>query len=415
MTGNLARGTVLAVVVLVHPTAAGAHETDASRFTLNGFGTLGVVHSDEDQADFVSSLFAPDGAGYTRAWSPEVDSRLGLQLTANFTPRLTGVLQLVAEQRYDDSYPPTVEWANLRYDITPDLSVRAGRMVQSSFMVSEYRKVGYATPWVRPPEEVYRLVPVTNFDGIDFSLRSRFDGFTNTLQGAYGRKDGTLPDGGTVEIRDVVALTDTLEWGATTLFASYGRTRLTIDDENLNTLFNGFRQFGPEGEAIADRYSVNDKRYEVMAVGMRYDPGDWFVMGELAHANSRTYIGDVRGWYVTGGYRFGAVTPYVTLARVSLDSSTSDPGLSLGGLPPPLAAQAAALNGALNGLLESEPRQKSVTLGARWDFTRNAALKVQYERLDLDQGSPGVLSNTQPGFEPGGRVDLFSVSLDFVF
>jgi hypothetical protein len=148
---------------------------------------------------------------------------------------------------------------------------------------------------------------------------------------------------------------------------------------------------------------------------MRYDPGDWFVMGELAHANSRTYIGDVRGWYVTGGYRFGAVTPYVTLARVSLDSSTSDPGLSLGGLPPPLAAQAAALNGALNGLLESEPRQKSVTLGARWDFTRNAALKVQYERLDLDQGSPGVLSNTQPGFEPGGRVDLFSVSLDFVF
>jgi hypothetical protein len=416
MMAKLAMVTALAVAVLVHPTAAEADDTGASRFTLNGFGTLGLVHSDEEQADFVSNQFtAPDGAGYTRAWSPEVDSRLGLQLTASLSPRLTGILQLIAEQRYDDSYTPSVEWANLRYDITPDLSVRAGRMVQSSFMVSQYRKVGYATPWVRPPDEVYHLVPATNYDGIDLSYRARFAGFTNTLQGAYGRKDISLPAGGTSEARDAVILTDTLEWGATTLHASYSRVRLTIDADNLNALFAGFRQFGPEGEAIADRYDVDDKRYEVMAVGARYDPGDWFVMGELADSSSRTFLGDARGWYLTGGYRFGAVTPYVTLARARMDSSTSDPGLSLAGLPPPLAAQAAGLNATLNGLLGSAARQKNVTLGARWDFTRNAALKVQYERLELDDGSPGILVNTQPGFEPGGRVDLFSVSLDFVF
>lgn len=413
--GKLARVTALAVTVLVHLSVAGADDTDSSRITLNGFGTLGVVHSDEEQADFVSNQFAPDGAGFTRAWSPEVDSRLGLQLTAILTPRLTGILQLIAEQRYDDSYTPSVEWANLKYDITPDLSVRVGRMVQSSLMVSEYRKVGYATPWVRPPEEVYRMIPVTNFDGIDLSFRSHFDGFTNTLQGAYGRKDATLPGGGTVKARDAVTLSDTLEWGAVTLFASYSRYRVTIDDENLNTLFDGFRQFGPEGDAIANRYDFDNKRVEVMAVGAGYDPGDWFVMGEWARSKRRNFLGDSRGWYLTGGYRFGAVTPYVTLARVRVVSSTSDPGLALGGLPPPFAAQAGALNAALNGFLGSVAQQKSLTLGARWDFARNMALKLQYERLDLDDGSPGVLVNTQPGFEPGGRVDLFSISLDFVF
>jgi hypothetical protein len=415
MMEKLAWITALVVAVLVPPTAAQAHESGVSRFSLNGFGTLGVVHSDEGQADFVSNLFAPDGAGYTRAWSPEVDSRLGVQLTANLTPRLTGIVQLVAEQRYDSRYTPTVEWANLKYNITPDLSVRAGRMVQSSLMVSEYRKVGYAIPWVRPPEEVYRLVPITNFDGIDFSFRSRFDGFTNTLQGAYGRNDATRPGGGTNEVRDIVVLTNTLEWGTTTLFASYGRTRLTANEENLNALFDGFKQFGPAGEVIADHYDVDDKRLEVMAVGARYDPGEWFMMGELAHSNSDTFIGNSRGWYLSGGYRFGAVTPYLTLARVWVDSSTSDPGLSLEGLPPALAAQAAGLNAALNGLLGAVAQQKSITLGARWDFARNRALKVQYERIDLDDGSPGVLSNIQPGFEPGGEVDLFSVSLDFVF
>jgi hypothetical protein len=95
MMGKLARVTALAAFAVLVPTAAGADEAVAPRLTFHGFGTLGVVHSDEDQADFVANQFsAPDGAGFTRAWSPEVDSRLGLQVTASLTPRLTGVLQL---------------------------------------------------------------------------------------------------------------------------------------------------------------------------------------------------------------------------------------------------------------------------------------------------------------------------------
>jgi hypothetical protein len=130
-----------AVAMLVCVTAAGAQTAEFPNFSFNGFGTFGVVRSDEDQADFASGLFVPDGAGYTREWSPEVDSVLGLQLTADLTPRFTGILQVISEQRYDGTYTPTVEWANLTFDITPDLSIRGGRMVQQTFMVSEYRKV----------------------------------------------------------------------------------------------------------------------------------------------------------------------------------------------------------------------------------------------------------------------------------
>ncbi|MCB2218650.1 hypothetical protein [Desulfofustis glycolicus] len=121
--------------------------------------------------DYVSNGFVPDGAGYTRSWSPEVDSRLGLQMAANLLLRLTGIVQVVAEQRYDDTYTPTIEWANLAFAITPDLNVRVGRMVLPVSIVSECRKAGNANPRVRPPEEVYRLIPVTNFDGIDLSYR----------------------------------------------------------------------------------------------------------------------------------------------------------------------------------------------------------------------------------------------------
>lgn len=115
------------------------------------------------------------------------------------------------------------------------------------------------------PEEVYRLIPVTNFDGVAVSYQSRFDGFTNIVRASYGSKDARLPDGGEVESRHGMTLVDTLEWGATTLFASYNRSDLTID--SLNPLFDAFREFGPRGEAIAERYDVNDNSFEFIALG----------------------------------------------------------------------------------------------------------------------------------------------------
>jgi len=127
-------------------------------FLLSGFGTLGVVHSSEDRADFVTTgIFQPDGAGHTHAWSPHVDSRLGLQLRAALTDRLSGTVQLVAESAYNNSwegrinrrYVPSLEWANLKYQITPDFDVRVGRFALPTFLHSDYRKVGYALTMLR--------------------------------------------------------------------------------------------------------------------------------------------------------------------------------------------------------------------------------------------------------------------------
>lgn len=116
-----------------------------------------------------------------------------MQLTANLAPQWSSVLQVIVEQDYKGHYTPDIEWANVKFDITPELSLRAGRVVLPTFMNSEYRKVGYAIPWIRPPEEVYRTVPVSNVDGIDAAYRFRFDDFTNTLQATYGQADKAFP------------------------------------------------------------------------------------------------------------------------------------------------------------------------------------------------------------------------------
>ncbi len=394
---------------------SGARGDEASRFKLefNGYATLGVVHSDEDQADFLGSLLLESGSGYSRSWSLEVDSRVGAQLTATFTPQLSAVVQVVAEQQVDGDYTPHVEWANLKYQVTPDASVRVGRIVVPTFMVSDYRKVGYANVWIRPPNEVYALVPLTANDGVDASYRLLAGSFAHTFQASVGRSDLELPDGGTAEARDAWGLVATTERDAWTGRLAYQRTHLYID--SYNTLFDAFRQFGPEGAAIADRYDADGGPFQFLGAGAQYDPGDWFVMAEAGSVRADSVVGDRTAWYVSGGYRWAKLTPYLTYSAVRTDSERSDPGLTVGAYPPALAGVITGLNAALNGLLASSPVQNTVSVGVRWDFMQNLDLKLQYDHSRLGAGSAGNLGNIQPGFRPGGSYNLVSIAADIVF
>ncbi len=387
-------------------------------FSVSGFGTLGVLHSDNDKADYLVDAFHPDGTGYTRRWSPDSDSRAGLQLTTTFGSRVTAVVQVVAEQRYDGSYRPSVEWANVKLQATPELSMRAGRSVLPIFSLSDSRKVSYASVWVRPPVEVYSLVPVTSNDGADASYRMAIGDATNTTQGGFGRSDSKFPGSaglgaGTAKVRKVIALADTFEKGFFTARVNYGQAHITIDE--YAPLGEALRMFGAQGAALADKYGVQDKRVDFIGVGATYDPGSWFVTGEWANFNTRSIIGKKDAWYVSGGHRFGKATPYATYARMKAVSNTSDPGLSLAGLPPQLAAAGAQLNAIVNAQLGAIPQQSTVSVGVRWDFLSNAALKLQYDRVSLGSTSNGTFGNIQPGFHAGGRVQLFSAAVDFVF
>ncbi len=259
-----------------------------------------------EHADFTSTIFKPEGAGYSHAWSADVDSLVGGQAAVRITTKLSAVVQVIAEQNYDGSHWPHVEWANINYQITPDLSVRAGRTVLPVFMVTDSRKIAYANPWVRPPLEVYGLVPILRNDGVDASYRRRVHSATNTFQVSAGRSDSKFPQGdaagySTAESRWGLAVADTVERGFATVRLNYGRTRFTIPE--FSPLFDGFRQFGPEGAAIAERYEPSQRPVTFFGLGASYDPGKWFVMGEWGHVSIHSVFGDTDGWYASGGYR----------------------------------------------------------------------------------------------------------------
>lgn len=341
-----------------------------SMFTFSGFGTVGATHSSSDDGDFVSTLYQPSGAGATRSWDLGATTKFGAQVNARITDQLSAVVQVVAMPRTNNTYNPRFEWANLQYAFTPDFKVRIGRTALASFMVSDTRLVGYANTWVRPPSEMYSAIPMTNLDGIDLSYRQRFGGVNSTLQVFTGRTDiETIGGAGQklpgTEIRNVVGVNNTFEFGAWSARVGYMRSDVSI-------------LLGPNF-----RLPIDQKAY---MVGAAYDPGTWFVQGEYARTELPGFLPTTKVGYLTGGYRIGAFTPYAMYAKSSPDKT-----------PAILAYD-----------------QSTTSLGLRWDAMRNIALKLQFDRVDLPRGSTGFFTNVRPGLA-GSKVNLVTVAADFVF
>jgi hypothetical protein len=409
--------TVLYQVAIV-AAAGAADDPAASMFTFGGFGTLGVVHSDQPLADFTSSTAEGQGAGHTRTWSAAVDSLLAAQVGAQLTPQLSAVLQVISEQNADTSFSPHVEWAYVKYQFTPDFSVRLGRTDLDQFLLTDSRHIGFSYPWVRPPIELYNLVPVTNSDGIDFSYRLAVADGSNTVDASIGHANYHYPISSTQstvtsDVTEELLLVDTFQRGAATLRLSYGQAHVSFP--TFDQLFDAFRKFGPQGVGIADLYDVDDRIITFYGVGAAYEPGDWFLMAELGRIDGHSVLGEATGWYVSSGHRFKKVTPYVTYAQTRPNTSTRSSGLDVAELPPSQSAVAAALNAELNTSLATIASQRTVSLGARLDVTSSVDLKLQLDRTNLGQNSQGWLTNLQPGFRPGSSLTLFSATLDFVF
>ncbi|NYE60653.1 hypothetical protein FHW58_001805 [Duganella sp. 1224] len=393
---------------------ADAAEADTGpRWTFGGFGTLGVARSNADQADFTANDLSPGAVGYSRRWSPTVDSRVGVQAGVDLNSAWSAVVQLVSERTLRNHYTPSVEWAYLQYRATPDLSLRAGRITLPLFLTGDYRKAGYALPWVRPPVEVYGAIPLSSSDGVDVSYRWQVGRTNNVTQLFYGRADVPATPGTRAQAHGLSGVSHTATTGALTLRASVLRAHLSVDFPR--PLFDGLRGFGAQGQALADEYELDPKHAWVATLGFNYDPGRWFAMGEIARLNAHSFLGDKTVAYVSSGYRHGDLTPYLTYAVSRPNVPNRVAGLDLDGQSAQRAAAGAQLNGGLNQLLAAIPRQNSISAGVRWDFHSGYALKLQYDRILPLQGSTGTFINVQPGFRAGQPVGVVSAALDFVF
>jgi hypothetical protein len=331
--------------------------------TFSGFGTLGVVHSDYSQADFIANVTQPRGAGFS-SWSATLDSDLGGQAKFTLTDSLSGVLQVLSRDDANGNFKPAVEWANLQYQLTPDLKVRVGRMVLPTYQYSDTQYVGYSLPWVRIPIEIAYTDAGLYSDGLDVLYRVKTGSVTQNLQVQWGRTPVDLPElKFTSALADVVVLSDTLQYG----------------DASLRLVY---QKYGSSGFPTV--------RLRVTGAGLTYDPGAWFVIADSNYSQDK-YFGDFLAWYVSGGVRLGRFAPY------AIYSVTHTQNIGTSGLT-------------------SLGNDHTVAAGVRWDFAKNLDTKFQLQQVTIDSvADPASFAGVGPGARIGDKVHVLSLTLDFVF
>lgn len=382
---------------------AGSASAADNMFSLSGFGTLGLVRTSTDDAQYV---LAGQVRGADKDPSAEVDSKLGVQLGAKFNPMFSGTVQVLTKSTGKGTFEPRLEWAFVKAQVTPSVALRVGRMGAPFFAVSDFRDVGFANTALRPAADVYNQVPVSHFDGADVNYQVNTAAGTLTAQ-LFGGKSSDYSDRYKIELKKVIGFNTTLEMdNGLSLRLGYAKGDLTVRNEPLNGLVATLR--ATPFATVGNQLDPNNSRSSFAGVGLTWDQGEWIVVSEYTQRRVKSFVSDTDGWYVTVGHRFGSLTPYATISEArTVDSNVVN---TIPAATPQLAALKAAVDGVVDGQRNS---QKTVAIGARWDFARNFALKGQVE--NIRPNGQGYFVKQTPAWGNGKTVNVISVALDTVF
>jgi hypothetical protein len=377
-----------------------AGTSGAVDYSVSGFATAGFSMTDTDDAELVRGS-QPSGADDTG--DVGLDSLAGIQATVHFSDRISGTAQLLLRRRFEPDFTFDVPLAFLKADVTKEFAVRVGRLALPVFMVSDFRQVGYANTWMRPPIEVYGQVPLDSVDGFDLLYNTNAGDVNLSAQGFYGKIDVEFPRSDVeIEVEEFWGVNLSASYGPVTLRAGRVESKLTlIGPPAAEGLIAAVR--GAGFTALADELSPVDKPSSFTAFGANLDWDDWIVQAELTKAQTGGYPSDSKGAYALVGYRTGKVTPYVMYAKRMVDSAQTSTVIPQVGPLIPLAL-------GVNALIAGQ-EQHTTSVGARWDATESVAVKFQYDYIEPK--GVGLFSNVQTGFD--GPVNAIGLNFDVVF
>ena len=393
-------GAALALALVASDASA-----DTGEWRISGFGTIGLVRPSEGDASLLrNGINTPgrDGVDFG------ADSVIGLQAGRNLDSGIDVTAQMVVREDQSGNVEPRLAWAFVRFTPLADLEFRIGRMRAPFFMFSESLWINYANTWVRPPTEVYGLNPFSDLDGADMMWHSRVAGYDFELRPYIGRS--TLErQSRRAKLKRILGVNLSIYRDDYSLFIGHAESPFSLPwSDPLFLAVDAALRASPFA-AVADDLSGRDDYARFDSVGVQWDNGEYLMSAEYARRAANRYIPSAHGWQLTLGQRMGTVTAYGVLARQTEDDPVSDADLSAA--PP--------LQGALNLFNASRSTaQKSATVGARWDFHRNAAVKLEFTHAKVADDSLGSffpVDGSGTILFSGRRINLFSASVDVSF
>lgn len=291
-----------------------ALETNSSDFKINGFGTVGLTKSSDKDLGF-REMVSQKGVFDEYDWGQ--NSNLGIQANYYATDKLDFGVQLLAKQRNENSLDKTITWAYLNYKISPKIDIKLGRVGVDTFMMSDYRHVGFTYFWTHLPTEFYGAHPVNAVDGIDLVFKqSLFDGLLRAkIWLGQAKYDFYSSDLSEIELNQLFGTNVSWENDTWNFRLTYSQTKANIKNNTIEPLEQALQQASlagwPEAANFAD-LTIDGKMIHYYAAGVSYDKYDWLIQSEIStiNADSQLTSGTVSG-YLSIGRKIGSVTPFI--------------------------------------------------------------------------------------------------------
>lgn len=393
---------------------------DDSYLRLSAFGTFGLTASSIERSDYILTRDKKDSSGIGQGQLPFLtDSRLGVQMDAILNPQFSTVVQFLIQDRVEQDLISALQWAFFKYQPNAAWQFRAGRIGADSFMLSDQRNVGFTYLWVRPPIEFYGSFPVYNYDGADVRYRMPFFDGNLDFKVFAGSASNNMPVGNgryfeneLAPISGVNLVFSNQAWQAriSYVFADFESQLPGLN--RLQTALNSTAMFYPDATRLSNGFETKDKHAYYISAGIAYDHNDWQIQSEVAHVIVETpALPGFYNGYFSVGHHFGELTPYVMYSRVGTSNHMKN------ATPSPIPQIKPLIDATNSTLSHLKQNQETISVGTRWDFYENMALKLQYDRTRvIDNGSGLWLRSNQDGeTQTNDAFNVFSLTFDFVY
>lgn len=377
-----------------------------------GYGTLGLVSSDSDALGFRRDITQKHTA-FDGDIEYRTDSLLGLQLEARYKSWLQLMLQAKAKYNYR-GLDNSIDMALLQLRFSPEISLRMGRIPHDAYLLSDSRDVGFSYLWARPSVEFYGQLLLDHYEGMEVLYSKRIGRGSLDWRLGTGRFETHTYYAGPLQIKSKYEplWQSNLQYQNGYWSVRLGVLRSELDDVHVDGRTEVIQGLGSlvaqiPLELIQAALHTNQTGDSVtQALGaLAYESDRWLVQGELSHMK---YTRSFFAGYLSAGYHFDVVTPYVKVARLyvrprSLPASADQ-------LSPEIDRQI----GHLVNSIRTSASQTAYSVGLRWDVAPQIALKLQLDNRRV-RDNHVYLWREAGGEQHDRSVNTLSVVADFVF
>ena len=361
--------------------------------------------------------------GYENSISFRQHSLFALQTEVDLTETFSFTTQLLAHA--SEQKDTGLEWAYLTWRPSNSWNFKAGRLRTPFYLYSDTLDVGYAYPWIIPPQQVYTPYLFPNFTGLSAAYQFNvgdFDIETEAYWGNFEGKISVVDNLVDVKADNMRGLILDVYRGNLRLRASYHRAHAEVkfqpaDRLDAARLIEGLRQFRFNKSADSLK-TKSDASFAQAAIS--YEALDYFLKAEWTSLRSDAFtIPSYDSYYLSGGYTFHPfnlpITAHATFASLT-DKGIPRPANEIpAGIGPPRLNQIRA------GYAEAFERSQrninnlqSLSVGLRWDVNPAVALKAEWVHLRGKRDKRSFFTFDQAA-DFDRKANLFLFGLEWVF